>query len=130
MKEASRMLAPESVIAWIVIGAVAGWLAGLLVKGYGFGLIGNIIVGILRPRHVAASTSGAEVHDSSSKAGVHVAGGTACVTAIIVTLAMNVGIQAGSKSSSEGRLTSARETAGALDSPAERRARPAVEREP
>jgi uncharacterized membrane protein YeaQ/YmgE (transglycosylase-associated protein family) len=46
-KEASRMLAPESVIAWIIIGAVAGWLAGLLVKGYGFGLIGNIIVGIL-----------------------------------------------------------------------------------
>jgi uncharacterized membrane protein YeaQ/YmgE (transglycosylase-associated protein family) len=46
-KEASRMLAPEPVIAWIIIGAVAGWLAGLLVKGYGFGLIGNIIVGIL-----------------------------------------------------------------------------------
>jgi uncharacterized membrane protein YeaQ/YmgE (transglycosylase-associated protein family) len=41
------MLAPESVMAWIVIGALAGWLAGLLVKGYGFGLIGNIIVGIL-----------------------------------------------------------------------------------
>ncbi len=41
------MLAPESVIAWIIIGAIAGWLAGLLVKGYGFGLIGNIIVGII-----------------------------------------------------------------------------------
>jgi uncharacterized membrane protein YeaQ/YmgE (transglycosylase-associated protein family) len=41
------MLAPESVIAWIVIGAFAGWLAGQLVKGYGFGLIGNIIVGIV-----------------------------------------------------------------------------------
>ena len=41
------MLAPESVIAWIIIGAVAGWLAGLLVKGYGFGIVGNIIVGIL-----------------------------------------------------------------------------------
>jgi uncharacterized membrane protein YeaQ/YmgE (transglycosylase-associated protein family) len=27
--------------------AIAGWLAGLLVKGYGFGLIGNIVVGIL-----------------------------------------------------------------------------------
>ena len=26
---------------------VAGWLAGLLVKGYGFGLVGNIIVGII-----------------------------------------------------------------------------------
>ena len=41
------MLAPESSVAWIVIGAIAGWLAGLLVKGYGFGLIGNIVVGIL-----------------------------------------------------------------------------------
>ncbi len=41
------MLAPETVIAWIVIGAIAGWLAGLIVKGYGFGLIGNIVVGIL-----------------------------------------------------------------------------------
>jgi uncharacterized membrane protein YeaQ/YmgE (transglycosylase-associated protein family) len=41
------MLAPESILAWIVIGAIAGWLAGLLVKGYGFGLIGNIVIGIL-----------------------------------------------------------------------------------
>jgi uncharacterized membrane protein YeaQ/YmgE (transglycosylase-associated protein family) len=41
------MLAPESILAWIIIGAIAGWLAGVLVKGYGFGLIGNIIVGIL-----------------------------------------------------------------------------------
>ena len=41
------MLAPETVIAWVVIGAIAGWLAGLIVKGYGFGLIGNIVVGIL-----------------------------------------------------------------------------------
>jgi uncharacterized membrane protein YeaQ/YmgE (transglycosylase-associated protein family) len=41
------MLAPESIVAWIIIGAIAGWLAGLLVKGYGFGLIGNIVVGIL-----------------------------------------------------------------------------------
>src|SRR5947209_12672704 len=43
----THMLAPESVLAWIVIGAIAGWLAGLLVKGYGFGLIGNVVVGIL-----------------------------------------------------------------------------------
>jgi uncharacterized membrane protein YeaQ/YmgE (transglycosylase-associated protein family) len=39
-------MAIESLILWLVIGAVAGWLAGLLVKGYGFGLIGNILVGI------------------------------------------------------------------------------------
>ena len=41
------MLAPESILAWIVIGGLAGWLAGLLVKGYGYGLIGNIVIGIL-----------------------------------------------------------------------------------
>jgi uncharacterized membrane protein YeaQ/YmgE (transglycosylase-associated protein family) len=37
----------ESLVIWLVIGAVAGWLAGVIVKGAGFGLIGNIIVGIV-----------------------------------------------------------------------------------
>jgi uncharacterized membrane protein YeaQ/YmgE (transglycosylase-associated protein family) len=37
----------EALIIWLVIGAVAGWLAGLIMKGYGFGLIGNIVVGIV-----------------------------------------------------------------------------------
>jgi uncharacterized membrane protein YeaQ/YmgE (transglycosylase-associated protein family) len=37
----------EALIIWLVIGAVAGWLAGQIVKGYGFGLIGNIVVGII-----------------------------------------------------------------------------------
>jgi len=37
----------EAVIIWLVIGAIAGWLAGLIVKGYGFGLIGNIVVGVV-----------------------------------------------------------------------------------
>lgn len=34
-------------IMWIIIGAVAGWIAGLLVKGGGFGLIMDIVVGIV-----------------------------------------------------------------------------------
>ena len=37
----------ESLIVWLIIGAIAGWLAGLIVKGFGFGLIGNIVVGIV-----------------------------------------------------------------------------------
>jgi uncharacterized membrane protein YeaQ/YmgE (transglycosylase-associated protein family) len=37
----------ETLIIWLLIGAVAGWLAGLIVKGYGFGLLGNIVVGIV-----------------------------------------------------------------------------------
>lgn len=31
----------------LAIGAIAGWLAGLVIKGEGFGLIGNIVIGIL-----------------------------------------------------------------------------------
>jgi uncharacterized membrane protein YeaQ/YmgE (transglycosylase-associated protein family) len=34
-------------IVWLIVGGVAGWLAGLIIRGYGFGLIGNIIVGIV-----------------------------------------------------------------------------------
>jgi len=37
----------QSLIIFLIVGAVAGWLAGLLVKGYGFGLLGNIVVGII-----------------------------------------------------------------------------------
>jgi len=37
----------ESIIVWLIVGAVAGWLAGLIVKGYGFGLLGNIVVGVI-----------------------------------------------------------------------------------
>ncbi|MGC9238991.1 MAG: GlsB/YeaQ/YmgE family stress response membrane protein, partial [Acidithiobacillus sp.] len=36
-----------SLIVFLLIGAVAGWLAGLLVRGRGFGLIGDIVVGII-----------------------------------------------------------------------------------
>jgi uncharacterized membrane protein YeaQ/YmgE (transglycosylase-associated protein family) len=40
------IMAIEALIIWLIIGAIAGWVAGMLVKGYGFGLIGNIVVGI------------------------------------------------------------------------------------
>lgn len=36
-----------SLIVALVIGAIAGWLAGLLVQGTGFGLLGDIFVGIV-----------------------------------------------------------------------------------
>jgi uncharacterized membrane protein YeaQ/YmgE (transglycosylase-associated protein family) len=35
------------IIIWLIVGAVAGWLAGTVVRGGGFGLIGDIIVGII-----------------------------------------------------------------------------------
>ena len=38
---------PKARIIWLIVGAVAGWLAGMVVKGGGYGLIGNVIVGIV-----------------------------------------------------------------------------------
>ena len=37
----------EALLIWLLIGAVAGFLAGVVVKGYGFGVLGNIVVGIV-----------------------------------------------------------------------------------
>lgn len=36
-----------SLVIFLVIGALAGWLAGVLMKGKGFGIIGNMVVGII-----------------------------------------------------------------------------------
>ena len=34
-------------LSWIIVGLIAGWLAGMIVKGGGFGILGNIIVGVI-----------------------------------------------------------------------------------
>jgi uncharacterized membrane protein YeaQ/YmgE (transglycosylase-associated protein family) len=34
-------------LSWIVVGLIAGWLAGLVVKGGGFGCVGDIVVGVI-----------------------------------------------------------------------------------
>jgi uncharacterized membrane protein YeaQ/YmgE (transglycosylase-associated protein family) len=36
-----------NLIWFLIIGAIAGWLAGLLMKGRGFGILGDIVVGII-----------------------------------------------------------------------------------
>lgn len=40
-------MAGYGIIAWLIIGGVAGWLAGLVMQGSGYGLIGDIIIGII-----------------------------------------------------------------------------------
>ncbi|MEO5927885.1 MAG: GlsB/YeaQ/YmgE family stress response membrane protein [Patescibacteria group bacterium] len=36
-----------SILWFLIVGAIAGWIAGELTKGSGFGLLGNIVVGIV-----------------------------------------------------------------------------------
>ncbi len=40
-------LDPGGLIAWLVVGLIAGWLAGQFMRGGGYGLIGDIIVGVI-----------------------------------------------------------------------------------
>lgn len=40
-------LNPGGIISWIVIGLIAGWLAGVAMRGGGYGIIGDIIVGLI-----------------------------------------------------------------------------------
>lgn len=63
----------EAILIILIVGAIAGWLAGLIVRGAGFGLIGDIVIGIvgafvagwLLPRlgiHIYPGIIGAIIH--------------------------------------------------------------------
>jgi len=43
----AAVLNPGGIVAWIVIGLLAGWLAGVVMPGRGFGLIGDLIIGLM-----------------------------------------------------------------------------------
>jgi uncharacterized membrane protein YeaQ/YmgE (transglycosylase-associated protein family) len=47
LNQGERVMTIEGLIILLVVGAIAGWLAGVIMKGYGFGLIGNIVVGVV-----------------------------------------------------------------------------------
>src|SRR5271156_4180499 len=77
-EEAPMHLSNESLITIIVVGIVAGWLAGNIVRGGGYGLIGDLIVGII----------GAFIGDRlAPKLGIHLGTG-------IVSLVLNATIGA------------------------------------
>jgi uncharacterized membrane protein YeaQ/YmgE (transglycosylase-associated protein family) len=44
---ADIVLEPGGIIVWLVVGLIAGWLAGAVMKGGGYGLVGDMIVGLV-----------------------------------------------------------------------------------
>jgi uncharacterized membrane protein YeaQ/YmgE (transglycosylase-associated protein family) len=40
-------MAVVNILAWVIVGGIAGWLAGMVVQGTGLGVIGDVIVGIV-----------------------------------------------------------------------------------
>jgi uncharacterized membrane protein YeaQ/YmgE (transglycosylase-associated protein family) len=77
----------QALIIFLVIGAAAGWLAGQLIAGGGFGLVGNIVLGI-----VGALVAGWLL----PRLGVYIGGGiigniiNAAIGAIIVLLVIGL----------------------------------------
>jgi uncharacterized membrane protein YeaQ/YmgE (transglycosylase-associated protein family) len=65
----------HGIIAWLIIGVIAGWLAGKIVEGAGFGLVVNIVVGI-----IGALIGGW----LAGVAGIHIGGGL--ISSIIVAV--------------------------------------------
>ena len=37
----------SAIVFWLIFGAIAGWLAGKIMRGGGFGVLGNIVVGVV-----------------------------------------------------------------------------------
>ncbi len=37
----------ETLLIWLIVGLIAGWLAGVVMRGGGYGVVGDIIVGIV-----------------------------------------------------------------------------------
>ncbi|HNY66185.1 MAG TPA: GlsB/YeaQ/YmgE family stress response membrane protein [Deltaproteobacteria bacterium] len=35
------------ILSWIIVGLIAGWLAGVIMKGSGYGILGDIVLGII-----------------------------------------------------------------------------------
>jgi len=44
---AAIVLHPGGLIAWLILGLIAGWLAGVAMKGSGYGLIGDLFFGLI-----------------------------------------------------------------------------------
>lgn len=44
---AEIILHPGGIVAWLVVGLLAGWSAGFVMKGAGYGIIGDIIMGLV-----------------------------------------------------------------------------------
>jgi uncharacterized membrane protein YeaQ/YmgE (transglycosylase-associated protein family) len=36
-----------SIVGFLIVGLIAGWLAGTMVKGGGFGLVGDLVIGVI-----------------------------------------------------------------------------------
>lgn len=75
------------ILLWLLIGGIAGWIAGEFVKGYGLGLTGNIVVGIVGAFVGGFLFSALDVSPGAGLAGSLV---TATVGAVVLLYALRL----------------------------------------
>jgi len=80
------LLGYENLLTWILIGGISGWLAGLIVEGYGFGLFGNVLVGTLGAAIAGASVWALDIYIDTTL------GNLLAVTAGAIALLLLVGL--------------------------------------
>ena len=44
---ADILLYPGGIVAWLLVGLIAGWLAGVFMRGFGFGILADMILGLI-----------------------------------------------------------------------------------
>jgi uncharacterized membrane protein YeaQ/YmgE (transglycosylase-associated protein family) len=44
---ADIVLDPWGILGWVVVGVIAGWLAGVVMKGSGYGVVGDLVIGLI-----------------------------------------------------------------------------------
>ena len=77
-----------SIIAALIIGAIAGWLAGLIVHGAGFGLIGNIVIGIIGALVAELAAAAARRQPGSGTLGRDIVNATIGAVIVLVILSL------------------------------------------
>ena len=56
----------EGLVVWLLVGLIAGWLAGLVMKGGGYGVVGDIIIGIIGARGRSPQVPSPSINTTSS----------------------------------------------------------------
>ena len=59
------------IIAWIVVGLVAGWLASMVMRGGGYGIVGDMIIGIVGAV-LGGFLAGALLHTPNAVNGINI----------------------------------------------------------
>ncbi len=75
------------ILSWIIVGLIAGWLAGAIMRGRGFGIIGDIVIGILGAL-IGGFVAGAVFHIPDAVSGLNLMSIIVAVIGAVILVAI------------------------------------------